>query len=100
MLVYVTLGIAFAMTAAATAAWVTRFRAVMCPRCGVALAIDPDGRSLQRVPGVRGMSRAVEAYRCAGCGGEYRQLERGPLISLETWNAGADFPQARIHRTR
>ena len=42
----------------------------------------------------------IEAYRCADCGGEYRQLERGPLISLETWSAGADFPQARIHRRR
>ena len=100
MLIYVTLGIALAMTAAATSAWATRRRAAPCPRCGAALAIDPDGRSLRRVPGVRGMAHTVEAYRCAGCGGEYRQLDRGPLISLETWNAGADFPQARIHRTR
>jgi hypothetical protein len=86
-----------AMTAVASFVWVTRRRVAACPRCGAALAIDVDNRSLQRPPGTK-LVHMIEAYRCAGCGGEYRQLDRGPLVSLETWNAGTDFPQARIHR--
>ena len=97
MLVGSYIAITLAMTAVAVFVWVTRRRGVACPRCGAALAIDVDNRTLQRVPGTK-VVNLVEAYRCAGCGGEYRQLDRGPLVSLETWNAGADFPQARIHR--
>jgi DNA-directed RNA polymerase subunit RPC12/RpoP len=99
MLLVVSLVVALGMTTAAVSVWVTRHRVVPCPRCGAALAIDPEGRAVYRPPGTR-VTRMIEAYRCAGCGGEYRQLERGPVISLETWSAGADFPQARIHRPR
>ena len=45
-----------------------------------------------------GLSDLVEAYRCTACGGEFRQRNHGPIVSLETWDAGADFPEARIHR--
>ena len=99
MLLVLSLALALGMTGAAVGVWATRHRVLPCPRCGAALAIDPEGRGVYRPPGTRA-SRMIEAYRCADCGGEYRQLERGPLISLETWSADADFPQARIHRRR
>lgn len=94
---YLGFGFAIAATAGAIAVWLSHRRGIKCPRCAAPLVIDVDARSILDVSGASTF-HTVEGYRCDACGGEFRQLDRGPLISLETWNVDPDFPQARIHR--
>ena len=61
-----------------------------CPRCGVRrLAIEPNSVKTGRGPNGPFL---LECYRCGECGGQFRRLNRGGLITKEAWDAGAREP--------
>jgi hypothetical protein len=94
---YVMVPIAIAALVAFVVLYVRKDPPAPCPRCRTPLTPDEEARAIEPVSGTY-LSQLVEAYRCTGCGGEYRQRNRGPIVSLETFDASGDFPEARIHR--
>lgn len=94
---YVMLPIALAALVAFVVLYLRRDPPAPCPRCGVPLTVDESARSLEPISESQ-LTQLIEAYRCTGCSGQYRQRNRGPIVSLETWEASGDFPEARIHR--